>query len=834
VNKIRILIVEDLSTDAELARREIDKELGLCEYRIVEQEEEFLEALDRFDPDLVISDYMLPRFNGMKALKLMVEKRPGVPFIVFTGSMNEDTAVACMKAGAWDYVIKEHIKRLGPAVRSALVEKKNRAEKTKIQEALLRAGKEWRTTFDAMNDAVCVTDIHGTILRANSAFRKLTGKPWDTVIGGKCHTVLRETECIDKKCPLSRVKKTGKRHELEVFLHERWFRSIADPVFDENGAVIEVIHILSNITEIKETQNELKEKISELRTVELQLQQRTSWLNAFNSLTREIARKNTLESVLQVATGYLERAFQFLFSWILIEEKDHKTNTIHGVSSRGRELAEELGITPGAEVPLRELLRSLRYEPSSSGTSLNVEELKGRADSEQVRNLMGNLLSRGVGGLIFIPMRIQRERTGAIIMASSKPLELNEDEWNFLHDMAEYVALSAQNWSLYRELESSYRELTEARKMNMEQERLRAIGQIASGIAHDINNTLAPITLYTEALLDTEPNLSERAERYLKTIQKSIGDIEKVVTRLRAFYRKNEGQEKEQILVEDLFNDVIAMSRPRWKDMPNKKGIRVECGRDVQANLPSLFGNTSEIREALINLVFNAVDALPGGGTITLKAYQREHSTVLEVTDTGTGMEEEVKKRSLEPFFTTKGGKGTGLGLPGVYGMIKRHGGEIVINSAPEEGTTVQLSFPADTASREEKPAPINTDSPVRPARILVIDDDERVLAVLKEMLTLEGHEIITGASGEEGLELFNRDISAGEGINCVITDLGMPGMDGIEVGKKIKMVSPNTPVILLTGWGAFMEEEKPEYVDRVLSKPPTMEELRAAIEAVM
>jgi CheY-like chemotaxis protein/anti-sigma regulatory factor (Ser/Thr protein kinase) len=254
-------------------------------------------------------------------------------------------------------------------------------------------------------------------------------------------------------------------------------------------------------------------------------------------------------------------------------------------------------------------------------------------------------------------------------------------------------------------------------------------------------------------------------------------------------------------------------------------------------------GVDSELREALVNLVFNAVDSMPEGGTLTLRTRSDardpeppgEHDqrwVHVEVTDTGVGMDEETRRQCLEPFFTTKGERGTGLGLAMVYGAIERHRGEIDIVSAPGAGTTVRLTLPVPSgAALAVEPSEPLAGLPSR-FRILVVDDDPLVLKSLQDALEGEGHVVHAANQGQVGIDAFRAARGRGERFDVVITDLGMPKVDGRQVAAAVKADSPSTPVLLLTGWGQRLvaEGDIPAHVDQVLSKPPRMPELRRAL----
>jgi CheY-like chemotaxis protein len=361
---------------------------------------------------------------------------------------------------------------------------------------------------------------------------------------------------------------------------------------------------------------------------------------------------------------------------------------------------------------------------------------------------------------------------------------------------------------------------------------------MASGIAHDINNAISPVVLYTESLLEGEPNLSERGRGYLTTIQHAIEDVTQTVSRMREFYRPRETQlVLTPVDLNHVAQDAADLTRARWSDMAQQRGVVITLILIPTSGTAIVMGVESEIREALINLIFNAVDAMPDGGALTIRTRSLETSgssagparTSVEVIDTGTGMDAETRRRCLEPFFTTKGERGTGLGLAMVYGTIQRHAADIEIDSTPGQGTCVRLIFAAATHVAEAT-EPSRAARPSR-LRILVIDDDPLLLKSLRDTLEGDGHSVNVASGGEAGIEAFLAATDGRARYDIVITDLGMPYVDGRQVASRIKQASPSTPIVMLTGWGQrLIDEGIPPYVARVLNKPPKLAELRATL----
>jgi signal transduction histidine kinase/ActR/RegA family two-component response regulator len=390
-------------------------------------------------------------------------------------------------------------------------------------------------------------------------------------------------------------------------------------------------------------------------------------------------------------------------------------------------------------------------------------------------------------------------------------------------------------------VQKAYDELRRTQQVVVQQERLRALGQMSSGVAHDINNALSPIVAYSEMLLAMLPDLPETARQYLQTINRSGDDIANIVARMREFYRRRSETEKLiRVGINQVIEEVIDLTRPRWRDLSQRQGISIQIQRDLEPKLPLLLSDPSELREALINLVFNAVDALPQGGTITFATRLATLPSVeagenplqqikVEVRDDGIGMDEKIRLRCLEPFFSTKAQRGgTGLGLAMVYGMMQRHDGSIEVDSFPNRGTCVRLTFPIRDKAGIAKQQSKLLEKKNRPLNILCIDDDPKIRQMLSDCLTHLNHRVTVAESGKQGIELFRDATQKRQPFEVVITDLGMPEIDGNQVARTIKSESPDTPVIMMTGWGKMMNDdgETSREVDVLIGKPPRVQEL--------
>ncbi len=412
---------------------------------------------------------------------------------------------------------------------------------------------------------------------------------------------------------------------------------------------------------------------------------------------------------------------------------------------------------------------------------------------------------------------------------------------NLSKPVDELAATSAENFSrrkkaeedlheTNRELEKALRELKATQKQVIQQERLSALGQMAAGVAHDFNNALMPILGFADVLLRNDALLSdkEEARRCLEMLRTSAKDAANVVSRLREFYRPAEADEEFPIVdLAKIIEQSVALTEPKWRGLTQARGITVSVETKFDAR-PIVAGDESALREVLTNLLFNAVDAMPDGGRISIQTGVENERAVLRVSDTGTGMTETVRQRCLEPFFSTKGDRGTGLGLSMVYGIIERHRGQLDIDSAVGKGTTFIIRLPL----AEEAPAAAPTSEAAKTSsalNVLVVDDELRSREVLTAYLRTDNHAVATASNGREALEKFKR----GQ-FDLVVMDRAMPEMNGEQTAQFIKKVKGDVPIILLTGFSGGVEANSPDAIDKVLHKPITLETLRHTISEIV
>jgi len=391
---------------------------------------------------------------------------------------------------------------------------------------------------------------------------------------------------------------------------------------------------------------------------------------------------------------------------------------------------------------------------------------------------------------------------------------------------------------------SFVRDVTEKKKvesMLLQSEKLKSLGELAGGVAHDFNNVLAAILGRVQLLriyFETSFGRKERRKgvlelkKGLEIIEKASLDGAETVRRIQEFSRRRTDDKKiTQVDINDLIRNALEFTRVRWKNEAESGGIHIKIRKEL-SSLPPIAGSASELREVFTNLINNAIDAMPQGGEISIKTFKKNSHISVELEDTGCGIPKAIRDRIFDPFFTTKGPQSTGLGMSVSYGIIDRHGGTIKIKSVEGKGTSFAIQFPLSREiieGGEENAKPIMGNP--KKARILVVEDKEDVCEVLKDILVNGGHEVETVPDGSEGIKLFKK-----KNFNLVFTDLGMPRKSGWQVAKEVKKINKNTPVALITGWEVQLDRSKlrKSGVDLVVNKPFKVDQvLRLAQEGM-
>jgi GAF domain-containing protein/CheY-like chemotaxis protein len=452
--------------------------------------------------------------------------------------------------------------------------------------------------------------------------------------------------------------------------------------------------------------------------------------------------------------------------------------------------------------------------------------------------------------VLLAPTMVHGEALGALFMVWwGTGREFTPEEIRLTQGVASHVGLAMENAELSRQTQQklaeterlveslsvlseerarAHSELAAAQDQLVRTEKLRAMGEMASGVAHDFNNVLASILGRAQLLLRRveEPKLRQ----WLEVIERSALDGARTVRRLQDFTRIRRDHPVVPVNLNQVVQQTLEATESSWRQESQRRGIRTEVVTALTPTLPEVPGDPAELREALTNLILNALDAMPAGGTLALSTSAAAGQVEIAVADTGIGIPANIRHKIFDPFFTTKGPKGTGLGLSMTYGILARHGARISVESEEGRGTKFRLAFPVtDEAMDAVQTAPA-PHAPARSLNCLVVDDEEVVAAVLGDMLTSEGHKVEIADGGQQALTRF----SAGA-FDLVLTDLAMPGMTGWEVARAIKNMASAVRVVLVSGFGVEVppEDLQAHGVDLVLPKPLKLQDIASAVALV-
>lgn len=815
---MKILLVDDNPFDRELVGRLLQRAFPEAELAPCESLDEFHTGLAAGEPSLVVTDYSLQWADGLKILALTKERYPHCPVVMFTDSGSEELVVSAMKAGLNDYVLKKHLRTLPQVVSHCLEEAQIRRERDRALEELAESERRFRTIADLVSDYafsfIFGPEAKPLLTWISPSITRRFGFTLDELqVTGFLALVHRD----DRSLAEEMFRKVAAGANLN-FVHRlvgksgevRWVHHFCTPRYDPSGH--------------KVTGGDAAARdVTEQRRAEEILQAQMAQLSLLNQVARAILERHDLASIFRAVLLQIEDKLPVDAAWIA--QLSGGDLEIVGLTEKGSCFLAGC-LAKGSHLKVsQDVLHFL-----AEGQTVTLENTEAIQDGFGANGALAHC-----GSLVMAPLLIEGELSG-LLLAARQERGFSSAEAAFVRATAEHLALAWRHAKLFETLELAYHDLRQTQAAMMQQERLRALGQMASGIAHDINNALSPVSLFASALL-RDPTLPEKHRRPVEVILNAVESAAQTLRRLKDFYRTEPAVGTlEATSVPDLVARVVELTRPKWSDLPLEHGVVIKLVVEIPPDLPPFYCSPNEIRDALTNLILNAVDAMPAGGTITVRAHvlgsaETARQLVLEVQDEGTGMDEETRSHALEPFFTTKP-TGTGMGLATVYGIVRRHGGSVDIVSQPQKGTTVRLVFPL-----QEAPTPKAQEThelKLPKLKILFVDDEPLIREALGHTLQAEGHQVDTSDSGPAALKMFDQALEAGHGYQVVITDLGMPEMDGRQLAHKIKARSPAVPVILLSGWGMMLKDKEERHVDAVLSKPPNVHHLKRTIAQLL
>lgn len=738
---VRVLILEDQPSDAELALLELRRAGYAPECERVDTEKDFLEKL-KGDFDIILSDYSMPQFDGMRALRLLKQRGLEIPFILVSGTMGEETAVGAMKEGASDYLLKDRLARLGPAVAQALEQTKLRRDREQAEEATRASEQRFALFMDNLPGFAWIKDGNRRYVYANQSLRhrvmggrdwfgKTDGQIWPAEISARYKAT--DQQVIETKTPIETVEMIFHGEVARPALISKF------PILDDDGEVTFLCGIGIDITEQKQAEERLREQADIIN-------------RAHDAI---VVRDFETERVTSWNTG-AER----LYGWTAEE-------------AVGRSIAELIF-----------------------------------ADSCELEGITKALLSTG-------------EFRGELRQITKDKKDL------IVEGRATLVRLADGSPHTVLIINTDITEHTKLKTQLLRAQRLESIGTLASGVAHDLNNILAPILMGSAVLRRTE--MPPDDEAILSTIETCAQRGADIVKQVLTFARGAEG-ERMQLQAAPLIKDVAKIAEETF---PKKIAVRTSLSEPLW----SIVGDSTQLHQVLLNLCVNARDAMPAGGTLSLSAANfpvDEHYASMtpgatagphvrfEVTDTGMGIPPQNMEKIFDPFFTTKElGHGTGLGLSSVIGIVRSHGGFMSVYSEVGRGTTFKVYLPAKGEAQEM----LKESESITPPRatgelLLLVDDEKPILQVAKALLESHGYRVLTAGEATEALAIFA--IRKDE-IRLVLTDLAMPLMDGIALIRTLQKMKPGVLVIATTGRGC---QEQPAYeledlnVHACLTKP--------------
>jgi signal transduction histidine kinase len=517
--------------------------------------------------------------------------------------------------------------------------------------------------------------------------------------------------------------------------------------------------------------------------------------------------------------------------------------------------AETVGLVPGLQLPLDQTGFGSCLA-GAQGLYLDIERAAAAGghqppgSASDLPPLDRKLAVMGVTCSFAAPLRAGDQTVGILHSVCTRPTGFTGEQIQMLYLVADLLGPAISNCRLFERLRRTYEELQSAQGQLIHAEKMRALGELASGMAHDFNNSLCGVLGFLELSL-MDKSVGPAARNYLESARTCALDAAHTVRRVQDFARcRRKDAVFAPVDVNDLLRQTMELTRHKWESLTQARSRPITVSVEAEARA-LVSGNAADLREVLTNLVFNAVDAMPNGGQMTLCSWSTATDVFLGVCDTGVGISAAIRQRLFEPFFTTKGERGTGLGLSVAFGIVQSHGGEISVNSEAGKGTTITIRLPALSGAGEPEtkapafrpgekttePQTVNRGTENRAAetvgqrlRILAVEDEDSIRQFLERVLKHLGHQPRIAADATEALAAL-----ADNHFDLVFTDLGLPGMSGEELARRIAAQSPGTPIVLLTGWADQLQAEgKPlAGVSRILGKPLTISNLAEAIAAV-
>lgn len=808
--RLRLLLVEDSRGDARLIELRLEEAGFEVEKELVETGEELRDALTRESWDLVVTDYMLPGFSGLEALRIVRETAPEVPALVVSGAVGEDTAIEAMVAGAADYVMKDRLSKLVPAVERALREAEVRRGRRLAEEALRESEEQKRSILNAVREIIFTFAEDGeTITSLNPAFDTTLGFPVEEWIGRSWRPLVRPEDqgrmadwvgvaLAGRNPPPFEVRLIG-RGEEEILVE------VVCVPLRELGSVAGVSGTVRDVTErhrVEEARRRRTEETIRHQTALLELtkEETADLASILRQITERTAR--TLD---------VRRVGVWLFDGSRMQARCEDS---FDLDTARHEVGEVLR---REEVP--------RYFEALEESRV-IDARDARVDIRTADLTGGYLVRHGIGSILAVPVRVQGRPAGYLCAEHAGELrQWSDGEQEFAASLADMMSAR---------LAAEERRSAEERLVRAQ--RLEALGTLASGVAHDLNNILTPILTAVHSLRLGLP--AEELDEVLTAVEAHTRRAADIVSQVLTFGR-GVGGARVGIEPGELCSEVATIARTSF---PKNVDVR----EDIADGLWGVTGDSTQLHQVLLNLAINARDAMPDGGTLTLEAANAVldalpptaaadappgRYVVIGVRDSGTGIPPEVREKVFDPFFTTKPpGKGTGLGLSTALGIVRSHHGFIDVESEPGKGTLFRIFLPAAIPETAGGPGASASGGG---RCVLVAEDEPGVRDMVRRVLEGHGYRVLLAADGAEAIERYRETPGS---VDAVFTDVVMPSMSGVALVKELRSLDGKVPVLAATGVAS--QEDLDELarlgVARVLRKPYAAGDLLAALGEVL
>ncbi len=781
---IRILHIEDSLPDRELIAEGLSADGLPCEIIYVASEREFREALHRTEFDLILSDFSTPTFDGASALQVARALRPDIPFLFVSGTIGETRAIEALRAGATDYVLKNHLRRLGPAVRRALDEARERTENLRAAAQILHLNRTYQV-LNAINQLIVRERVPQAVLEG--ACRIAVEK------GGFCLAWIGLLDPVEPALEL--VASAGARLKNKGVVRFD-LKAGEDPC---TRAVLagqhQVCNDLDEVPLIEPWSGAAGEcGCHALAVFPLQITGKTIGVLALYAAEKGVFSQDELDLLDELVKDI---AFA-LDHGQREQERQRMVEQLRASEERFRELAETVQEVFWITTPDKH--RMLYVSPA-------YEKIWGRT-CQSLYDFPASWLDA------IHPNDRQRIRQAAARQQTGGGYD---EEYRIIRPDLQIRWVRDTAFPVYNaaghveRVVGVARDITERRQMAeqlRQSQKMEAVGQLAGGVAHDFNNILAAIMLQSQ-LSATSESVSPEVQEGLLQIYASAERASSLVRQLLLFSSKQIMQSRNL--------DLNAVVTSLVKMLQRVIGEHIHLQLQLHPAPLITHADTCMLDQILVNLAVNSRDAMPGGGRLLVRTFgqmfdehqaqlqpdaRTGHYVCLQVTDTGSGIPPEILPRIFEPFFTTKEpGKGTGLGLATVFGIVKQHGGFITVESEPGRGTTFQIFIPAREAAPESQAAPARSGVRCGSETILLVEDDSSVRSLMRTTLSRRGYHVLEAANGVQALDLWGKHQQR---IALLVTDLVMPaGLSGQELAGRLQQEKPQLKVIFTSGYSA-------------------------------